>query len=252
MTIKHQPGAPINDGANWMQKPEGNNDIPPGLEYLAIVDNIQIKQKHELLEIALGWETNNKYVIMNGVGQQIYYAFEETGCCSRQCCGAQRGFIMHIVDNFGKEVMRINREFMLCAGCGCCAVPGSCCSHRLTVEAPPGNVIGTVNQRVSCCTGAYQVCDADGNAVLDCEGPGPCIMCGCGDKVFEVRTNSGAEIGAIRKKWAGFLQETFTDSDNFGVNFPIDLSVRTKATLIGATFLIDFMHFETKDDGHHS
>ncbi|GMR52042.1 hypothetical protein PMAYCL1PPCAC_22237, partial [Pristionchus mayeri] len=224
---------------NWMRRPRTRGDIPPGLEYLAGIDKIQIKQQIELLEIVSGWETSKKYVIMNGVGQQIYYAYEESGFCTQQCCGSQRGFIIHIVDIFGKEVMRINREFKCCGGCGWCAIPGSGCSHTLTVEAPPGNVVRAPFSRSVRGTGAYQVCDQDGKVVLDCEGPGPCTMCcGCDDKVFEIRTPSKWAIGEIHKKWAGFVQEALTDADNFGVSFPLDLAVRTKATLIGATFLI--------------
>ena len=37
----------------------------------------------------------------------------------------------------------------------------------------------------------------------------------------------------------------FTDADNFGVTFPIDLDVKMKATLLGATILIDYVYFET-------
>ncbi|GMR51726.1 hypothetical protein PMAYCL1PPCAC_21921, partial [Pristionchus mayeri] len=245
MPIQHQPGAPIQNGGNWMRRPRSRSDIPPGLEYLAGVDKIQAVQQIELLEIVSGWETSNKYVIMNGVGQQIYYAYEESGFCMQQCCGEQRGFIIHIVDNFGKEVMRVNREFKCCAGCGWCAIPGSCCSHMLTVEAPPGNVVNWLGERVSCCTGAYQVCDQDGKVVLDCEDPGPCTMCcGCSDKVFEIRTPTKSAIGEIRKKWAGFVQEAYTDADNFGVSYSTFPLLHTKATLIGATFLIDFAHFE--------
>lgn len=40
------------------------------------------------------------------------------------------------------------------------------------------------------------------------------------------------------------LKETFTDTDNFGIQFPLDLDVNVKATLLGAVFLIDFMFFE--------
>lgn len=32
------------NSGNWMQKPSANGDVPPGLEYLAMIDNIQIKQ----------------------------------------------------------------------------------------------------------------------------------------------------------------------------------------------------------------
>ena len=40
----------------------------------------------------------------------------------------------------------------------------------------------------------------------------------------------------------------FTDSDNFGISFPMDLDVRMKATLLGALFLIDIMFFEKKNN----
>ena len=41
----------------------------------------------------------------------------------------------------------------------------------------------------------------------------------------------------------------FTDAQNFGLTFPIDLDVKMKATLLGATFLIDFMYFERGSNG---
>ena len=40
------------------------------------------------------------------------------------------------------------------------------------------------------------------------------------------------------------MNELFTDADNFGISFPLDLDVNAKAILLGATFLIDFMYFE--------
>ena len=46
------------------------------------------------------------------------------------------------------------------------------------------------------------------------------------------------QIGKITKQWSGIGREIFTDSDNFGVNFPIDLDVKvfnifyTKQSLI--------------------
>ena len=48
------------------------------------------------------WETSNRYAIKNSMGQQVYFAAEESDTCHRQCCGADRGFTMHITDNTGK------------------------------------------------------------------------------------------------------------------------------------------------------
>ena len=67
------------------------------------------------------------------------------------------------------------------------------------------------------------------------------------------------KVGMITKQWTGFAKEAFTDADNFGISFPLDLDVKVifminfpdsisilqvKATLLGALFLIDFMYFE--------
>ena len=62
---------------------------------------------------------------------------------------------------------------------------------------------------------------------------------------FQVLSPDGTtQVGKISKQWSGLLREAFTDADNFGVSFPMDLDVRMKATLLGALFLVDFMFFE--------
>ena len=74
-------------------------------------------------------------------------------------------------------------------------------------------------------------------------------------------------MGKITKQWSGLGKEMFTDADNFGINFPMDLDVKVrsialllarypviiilfpqmKATLLGALFLVDFMYFEKQN-----
>ena len=39
-------------------------------------------------------------------------------------------------------------------------------------------------------------------------------------------------------------KESFTDADNFGITFPKGIDLSQKAVLLGAVFLIDFVHFE--------
>ena len=43
----------------WMQKPQGPPGCPPGLEYLAMIDQLVVKQQVELLE---GKETVNMHI----------------------------------------------------------------------------------------------------------------------------------------------------------------------------------------------
>lgn len=55
-------------------------------------------------------------------------------------------------------------------------------------------------------------------------------------------------MGKISKKWSGLAREYFTDADNFGISFPMDLDVKMKAVMLGACFLIDFMFFEKSNN----
>jgi len=225
---------------------------PPGLEYLTQVDQVLIKQVVELLEAFLGWETNNRYKVLNTLGQQIYFIQEETDCCERQMCGPARGFILHVTDNNNQEVMRIVRHFKCCAGCPWCASPGNCCSLELEVEAPVGQVVGYVKQECSSWKprlGLYDTSDQMVGLLT-----GPCCVCNlpcCGDVDFPITDPSGEqEIGHCAKQWTGALTEYFTDADNFVVKFPLDMDVRMKALYIGAMMMVDFMFFEQKKNNN--
>lgn len=80
--------------------------------------------------------------------------------------------------------------------------------------------------------------NANYETVLRIEGPFCTISC-CGDVDFEVTAIDGeTQVGKITKQWSGLVREMFTDSDHFGVTFPIDLDVKMKAVLLGALFLI--------------
>ncbi len=122
------------------QQPMVPDNCPPGLEYLTEIDQIIVKQKVELLEAFLGCETKNKYKIKNSMGQDIYKAKEETDCCTRNLCGPIRPFEMTIKGYNDQEVMHLYRPL----NCQSCLFP--CCLQRIEVSAPPGKIIGTVEQ----------------------------------------------------------------------------------------------------------
>ncbi|XP_029725073.1 phospholipid scramblase 2 isoform X2 [Aedes albopictus] len=228
-------GAPQAGG--WMTIPQGIPNCPPGLEYLTSIDQLLVHQKVELLEAFTGFETANKYTVKNTLGQKVYWAVEDTDCCTRNCCGPARPFDMKVLDYYQNEVLHFNRPLR----CSSCCFP--CCLQTLEVSAPPGNVIGTVEQDWSIFTPQFSIKDQSGNTVLRIEGPF-CTFSICGDVEFKVVATNGSQVGKISKQWSGFAREAFTDSDHFGINFPMDLDVRVKATLLGCLFLIDYMFFE--------
>jgi len=209
--------------------------VPVGLEYLSQVDQLLIQQQVELMEVLVGIETNNKYLIKNSMGQQVYFAKESSDCCSRQCCGPIREFDMKIKDNLERDVINIHRPLR----CSCCC----CCLQELEVMGSSG-LLGTIIQEFSFFIPEFTVKNAAGEAVLKITGP--CLACNCcSDVDFEIWTvDKSVQVGKITKQWTGLVREAFTDADNFGVSFPMDLDVKVKATLLGAVFLIDFMYFE--------
>ncbi|XP_075160275.1 phospholipid scramblase 1 isoform X3 [Haematobia irritans] len=217
--------------------PIGIPNCPRGLEYLTSIDQLLVKQKVELLEAFTGFETNNKFSIKNALGQKVYYAIEDTDCCTRQMCGPARPFEMKIFDNFRNEVMHLHRPL----ACSSCCFP--CCLQSMEVSAPPGNVIGTIEQEWTICSPAFRLKNHVGDTVLRIEGPF-CTFSFCGDVEFQILSMTGENIGKISKQWSGFAREIFTDADFFGITFPLDLDVRMKAVLLGALFLIDAMFFE--------
>ncbi|XP_035190497.1 phospholipid scramblase 1-like isoform X4 [Oxyura jamaicensis] len=192
--------------------------------------------------VFLGFESNNKYEIKNTLGQRVYFAVEDTDCCTRNCCGPSRPFTIRIMDNLGREVITLQRPLR----CSSCCFP--CCLQEIEIQAPPGTPVGYVVQNWHPCLPKFTIQDERRMDVLKISGP--CVVCSCCEDVnFEVKTlDEISTIGKISKQWTGFLKEAFTDADNFGVAFPMDLDVKMKAVMIGACFLIDFMFFERIGD----
>ncbi|KAK3887916.1 hypothetical protein Pcinc_007999 [Petrolisthes cinctipes] len=219
-------------------------NIPPGLEYLAQLDQILVKQVHEVFELLSGCEMKNKYLLKNSMGQEFLKAKEDTDCCTRQCCGPARPFEMGFFDGQEQEVLHLYRPLR----CSSCCFP--CCLQSLEVSSPPGTLLGTIHQEWSICTplgGTFTVRNVSGDEVLKIEAP--VCPCSCGSDVnFNVMSADGSvEVGRITKQWRGCCAESFTDADSFGVTFPLNMEVRTKALMLGALFLIDFLFFERKN-----
>ncbi|KAH8286123.1 hypothetical protein KR054_003037, partial [Drosophila jambulina] len=223
---------------DWKSIPTGIPNCPRGLEYLTAVDQLLVKQKVELIEAFTGLEGNNRYSVKNALGQKVFLAVENTSCCTRNCCGSDRPFNMKVYEAHSKEeVLQLQRP----AACSCCLF--CCCLDRIEISDPQGNVIGSIKEECTICKPSFRILDHNGDLVLRIEGPfWTCST--CGNIEFQVVSLNGENIGKISKQWSGLAREVYTKADNFGISFPLELDVRLKAILLGATFLIDFMFYE--------
>ncbi|XP_045707639.1 phospholipid scramblase family member 5 isoform X2 [Phyllostomus hastatus] len=209
----------------------------PG-SFFPLLELIIIHQQVELLGMILGTETSNKYEIKNSLGQRIYFAVEESICFNRTFCSTLRSCTLRITDNSGREVITVNRP-LRCNSCWC-----PCYLQELEIQAPPGTTVGYVAQKWDPFLPKFTIQNANKEDILKIVGP--CATCGCfGDVDFEVKTmDEKLTIGKISKYWSGFVNNVFTNADNFGIHVPADLDVTVKAAMIGACFLFDFMFFE--------
>ncbi|KAH7971117.1 hypothetical protein HPB49_018904 [Dermacentor silvarum] len=103
---------------------------PAGLEYLAQVDHLLVHQRLELMEMLVPFETKNKYVVKNTMGQFVFMAIEDSDLLSRCFCGSIRPFQMSLLDYRSVEVLRLFRPLRCdCCLCFCCL---QACIYRPT------------------------------------------------------------------------------------------------------------------------
>jgi hypothetical protein len=202
----------------------------PDLQDLANANALIIRQQKEWGEILTGFETKNKYEVTDHFNNPLVEAHEEGGgamaTITRIFLKALRPFTMHLFSPGGAGLFRLNRPFRFYF-------------HELDVCKPNGAPLGKIKRRFAILRRIYSVLDRHGNEIYQLFGP---IL---HPWTFQIK-KGGQELGKITKKWSGLAKESFTDADNFGIAFPKGIDLSQKAVLLGAVFLIDFVHFENK------
>jgi uncharacterized protein YxjI len=230
--IQHQPASYGDSRVAWYN--------PNFQTYLTNATSFHVKQKVELAEVLLGWETENRYTVMDQLGNKIFYVGEESNMCGRQLCNASRAFTLTVKDVTGQTVLVMDRP--LDCSCFC----GLLFPDTVQVSTPNGQLLGSITESFNLLYPTFKIKDAVGNVVLTIQGPlCPMSFGSCaGTVIFRVMNTAGASVGTISKEWSGLVRELFTDADKFSISFPIDLDPSIKAVLLAALFLIDFEYFE--------
>jgi hypothetical protein len=73
--------------------------------------SIVIQRQLEMMNLLVGFEQANKYVIMDGRGTNIGYLIEQElgvgNVFKRQAFGTHRAFTAHVLDSSMREVLRV-------------------------------------------------------------------------------------------------------------------------------------------------
>ncbi len=198
------------------------------MERLAAANSLLVRQKKQMGEILTGFEQRNKYLVTDPAGSDLYAAAEVGGSTlARIFLRNLRAFRMQLAGLDGKPALELRRPFRWYF-------------HEVQVYDATQRKLGRIQRQFSWARRVYSVFDATGREIYRLYGP---LL---HPWTFEVRQGDHVQ-GRIVKKWSGMAKEAFTDADNFGITFPAGANASTKALLLGAVFLIDFVHFERSD-----
>jgi uncharacterized protein YxjI len=191
---------------------------------------ILIKQRYEVAEF-LGYETRNKYDILNAEGHLIGYAAEQQkgiwNFLVRQFMGHWRTFDIHIYN--------IERQRVLT-----CKHPFRFFFQRFEVYDYQGIYYGALQQRFSIFTKKFDIEDRTGAASFQMSSPLWKLW------TFPIKRGN-FEYATIQKKWTGLFNELVTDKDNFEIHFlSPHLEPAHKKVILASTFFIDIQYFERK------
>ncbi len=204
-------------------------DRPLGM--LATTRSLKVKQVKEWGEILTGFETTNRYQIADDDGRPFLVAGETGGgllaMVVRMFLKAKRPFTMEVRSLQNRPVLTVDRPFRFFFSA----------AH---VTGAEGEQLGTIQQKFKLFGRLYEVLDSRGAVMATLQGPF--------FKPWTFVLKTGAqELGSIKKVWSGLGKEMFTDADSFGLELSPALQDPTlRLLLLGATFLIDFVHFEDK------
>ena len=180
----------------------------------------------EHLEAFTGIETENRYSVSTPDGEQLLYAYEESGFLARMFLKSHRPLEIHVVDGDDEHLITAGRGFFWFL------------SH-LHVRDGSGREIGSLRRRFSVLNRRFELEDSRGALLAEIRGP-------------RLRPNTfmvykqGEEIGRVTKQWSGIGKEVFTDADTFRVQIDTGRADRDFSLLMLASALaIDLDFFES-------
>lgn len=204
------------------------------MELLEGSQTLIVKQKKELMEIVIDFESKNNYEILNQNSEVVGYISEASkgfwSTIGRLVFRSHRNFEAIISDKTGQKVFQLKRPFYFIW------------SDLYLYDGEKGSFLGSVHRKFSLFFKKYEVKDPKENLVATLKSFMFRIW------TFPIKDHSGREAGKITKKWGGVLKEIFTDADTFAVDYTsYPWSKEHKSLLLATAVSIDFDYFEENE-----
>ncbi len=189
-----------------------------------------VRQRKEWTEIAIDWETRNRYEVMSAEQETVGAIAERSGgfgsFLRRSFLRSHRGFEIGVVDPEGRPLLDLSRSFFFLFS-------------DLAVVGPEGQALGSVRRRFGILYKRYDLRDATGATFARVKSPLWRLW------TFPIESARGTGDAVITKRWGGVLRETFADADSFLVDYgQASWSAAERAVIFAAAISIDFDFFE--------
>ncbi|MBF0352317.1 MAG: hypothetical protein HQM11_14890 [SAR324 cluster bacterium] len=190
-----------------------------------------VQQVREWGEILTGFESRNKYEIIDEHGSALGFVVEESGgfmdTLLRLFLRSHRPFRALILDAQGTPVLQIIRPFFWIWS-------------SLSILNMSGEPLGEVHRRFALLHRQYDLLNKE---LI----PFARIWAGLFRIwTFDLKSLADETIGMIAKKWSGMFQEMFTNSDRYIISIDpsVALEPEEKAVVFATAISIDFDYFE--------
>jgi len=195
---------------------------------------LRVRQFREALQIIAGWDQANQYEVCSAEGRPIFYAQE------------QRGLLTALLRNFNPFHQR-HLECITLGGNVAMTVdfPLTLLLRRGDVRAWDGRAMGKIQERFSLLRTWIDIQTPAGVTQLTIVGP-ILKLFSFRDWVFEVKQGEKV-VGRLKKHWAGFFAETFSNADEFSIEFEDGFTDgRQRQLLVAVALTLDLVQFEQK------
>ncbi len=213
-----------------------SDDLKLELNELLTGPGLKVRQFREALQMLVGWDQANQYEVTSIEGRPVFYAAEK------------RGTLAALLRNFNPFHQRYV-ECLTPAGTVAMTIdfPFTLFFRRGEVRAWDGRLMGRIQQRFSLLRIAVDILTPGGVTQLTIQGPVLKIF-SFSDWIFTVRQGERV-VARIKKHWAGWFAETFSNADNFSIEFEDGFTdARQRQLMVAAALTLDLVNFEQKSD----
>ncbi len=191
---------------------------------MELPDKVIIKQIVEMLEVFSGFETRNRYSVLDESGRQLFYAYEESGTTERIFLKNMRALKLHVIDENKAEQLSVDKSFAFFF-------------PRFVVKDADGSTLAEIRRRFAFLKNRFEW-DYIGQKYT-------CINKLAHPWTYRIFID-GQQVAQVLKKWGGVGREMFSDADTFLVDLGSVGDKKLRQIILALAFAVDLSVYENK------